>query len=194
MQLRKQDVVAVQVHDQAVLLRIDLQLPEDRQRLVRLLQRKVGSRVVAAVVLGEVIEAALERWRRQQPLLDRGLVLGGVPVAEHYRMGIGEPVDMVIVVSEHALDLAYVVRAGALLAARMGDPGQQRVTLQQPAVADVFEYLDALQRALLGGIQMVPLKQHLTTHAVDELHDRGRLQVGLFDVLDRPFLQRIGLL
>ena len=193
-QLRQQDVIAIQVHDQAVLLGVGLQLAQDRQRLFRLFQRQVGAHMVAAVELGEVVEPALQPGRGEQPLLDSGLVLGRIPVAEHHRMGVGQPVDVVVVVGQHALHPADVVGADGLLATRVGDAGEQCIALQEPAIADVLENLDALQRALLSGVQVVPFQQDLATHPVDELHDRRRLQLGLLDVLDGALLQRIGLL
>ncbi len=187
-------MIAVQVHDQAVLLGVDLQLAQDRQRLVRLFQRQVGAYLIAAIELGEVIEPALQHGRGEQPLLDGGLVLGRIPVTEHHRMGVGQPVDVVVVVGQHALHPADVVGADGLLATRVGDAGEQRIALQEPAIADILENLDALQSALLSGVQVVPFQQDLATHPVDELHDRRRLQLGLLDVLDGALLQRIGLL
>ena len=76
-------------------------------------------------------------------------------------MGIGQPVDVVAIVGEHRLQLGDVVGTGMLLAAGVGDAGQQRVTLQAPAwVVQFVEYLDTLQRALLGSVQLVPFQQH----------------------------------
>ncbi len=110
-------------------------------------------------------------------------------------MGIGQPVDVVTVVGEHRLQLRDVVGTGVLLAAGVGDAGQQRVTLQAPAwVVQFVEDLDTLQRALLGSVQLVPLQQHLSAHSVDELDDGRGLQVLLLDVLDGALLQGIGLL
>ncbi len=109
-------------------------------------------------------------------------------------MGVGLPVDVVVVAGQQGLEPADVVGALALLAARMGDAGEQHVTLQEPVVAHRIEYLQPLQGALLGGIEVVPFQQHLAAHAVDELHDRGDRQLLLLDVLQCPFLQVVGLL
>ena len=189
-----QHVVAVLVHHQLVALGVDLQLTQDRQGPVRLVQRQVGLHMVARVALGEVVGAGLERRRRAQPLADAVLVLGRLPVAEHHGVGVGLPVDVVVVGSQQGLDLADIVGAGALLATGMGDPGEQHVALQEPVVADPVEQFQALQGALLGRIQVVPLEQHLAAHPVDELHDRGQRQLLLLDVLQGPFLQVVSLL
>ena len=193
-QLSLEDMVAVLVHHQLVALGIHLQLAQDRQRALALVQRQVGAHMVARIALGEVVGPRFERRRGAQPLADAVLVLGRVPVGEHHRMGIGQPVDMVVVAGQQALDLADIVGAHALLAAGVGDPGEQHIALQKPVIAHRIEDLQALQGALLDRIQVVPLEQHLAAHAVDELHDRGHRQLFLLDVLQRPFLQVVGLL
>ncbi len=194
-QLRQEDMVAVAVHDQAVALGIGQQLAQDRQGALQLPQRQVGTGVIARIELGEMVGATAHRRRTEQPLADRLAILAGVPVGEHDRVGIGQPVDVVAVVGEHRLQLRDVVGTGVLLAAGVGDAGQQRVTLQAPAwVVQFVEYLDTLQRALLGSVQLVPFQQHLAAHPVDELDDGRGLQILLLDVLDGALLQGIGLL
>ena len=176
-------------------LGVGQQLAQDRQRAVQLPQRHVGTGMVARVELGEVVGAGADRWRADQPLTNRLAILAGIPVGKHHRVGVGQPVDVVAIIGEHRLHLTDVIGTSALLAAGVGDAGQQRVALQAPAlVAKLVENLDALQRALLGGVQLMPLQQHLAAHPIDELGNGRGTQMLLFDVLDGPFLQGVGLL